>query len=275
MTDPAPVAIGRGNVRLATSCLDHESGGRWCAELSIEGSPEDRLVVSAQNFELESLQPLLPPQIQLEGVYQLSASFADLSGQPRGSLAVSGGSTQVSIELSETETFTTVLEDLIVGATLAEGELDLSASVMSRETGRLNLTTRIDDVGAEDSPITGRLNLLWPDLSFLSVMMPEIGQVGGVLTADLGVAGTVNEPQLQGSARWSDGQIAVPEWGLLVERIQADAQSGDGTELEFRASGWVGDGELKLEGTTELRSPRGLAHRPHAARRFDSSAAAA
>ena len=44
-------------------------------------------------------------------------------------------------------------------------------------------------------------------------MVPEIGQVQGALTAELEVAGTVNEPQLQGSTRWSDGQIACRSGG--------------------------------------------------------------
>jgi translocation and assembly module TamB len=252
LADPAAVVLGRSGVVLETSCLQHESGGLWCAELALEGKPEDRLVLSAQNFELQSLAPLLPPQLELHGVYQLSASIADLSREPRGSLAISGGSTEVSVAFSERQAFTTVLEDLIVGATLANDALDLKASVMGRNKGRFDLTTRIDDVRAGDSAITGNLSLLWPDLGFLSLVTPEIGQVGGALSAELQVAGTVNEPQLEGNAHWSDGQFAVPEWGLVVARIEADATSRDGTALSFDANGWVGDSELRLSGTTTL-----------------------
>jgi translocation and assembly module TamB len=252
LTGPAAAAIGRDIVALDTSCLLHQSGGQWCAEVRIEGVPEDRLVISAQNFQLASLQPLLPPQLSLRGVYQLSASFSDLTGEPRGALVVSGASTPVSVGFSDQQVFETVLEDLTVGATLIAGQFDLQASVMSRATGELRIQTRIDDVRAQDSPISGTLNASWSDLGFLSLVSPDVGDIRGSLEADLRVVGTVSEPHLQGSARWDAGQVAVPEWGLVIDRIQADASSPDGRRLQFSASGWVEDAELRLEGATEL-----------------------
>jgi translocation and assembly module TamB len=44
----------------------------------------------------------------------------------------------------------------------------------------------------------------------------------------------------------------VPAWGLVVERVAANATSRDGRALEFAASGDVGDGKLTLSGTTAL-----------------------
>jgi translocation and assembly module TamB len=186
------------------------------------------------------------------GVYQLSASFADLSTAPRGALAISGGSTALRVDFNDAQSFETVLEDVIVGATLTDGELDLTASVTSRESGRLSLQTRIDDVRAEDSAIGGDLSVYWPDVGFLSLLSPDIARVTGAIDADVRIDGTVDRPALQGNARWSNGRVTVPAWGLVIDRIEADAASADASELEFRATGWVDDAELTVTGTTEL-----------------------
>jgi translocation and assembly module TamB len=146
-----------------------------------------------------------------------------------------------------------VLEGLTIGATLAAGELEIAASVRSREgDGRVSFETRIADVRAEDSPISGRLDVFWGDLGFLSLVTPDVGEIAGTVEADLLIAGTVAEPEVQGGARWNDGRVAVPQWGLTIERIAAQADSRDGSALGFRASGWVDDDELVLTGSTTL-----------------------
>ncbi len=66
LESPTAVALGRGFATLANSCLLHVSNARWCTELDLRGKPEDRLVVSGQNFDLASLGPLLPPTRAVE-----------------------------------------------------------------------------------------------------------------------------------------------------------------------------------------------------------------
>jgi translocation and assembly module TamB len=158
----------------------------------------------------------------------------------------------LNVAFSSRQAFATELEDLTVGATLLDGRLELLASVTSRENGRVTLDTRIEDIRTGDSAIAGNLNVFWPDLGFLALLSPDIGDVSGKLDASLQVAGTVNDPQLQGRASWQEGQVAVPAWGLVIGRIDAEATSSDGSELDYRASGWVGDSELRVDGTTEL-----------------------
>jgi translocation and assembly module TamB len=254
---PARASAGRAGLTLETSCLLHESGARWCAALTLERGRNDRLVFSAQNVGLKTLGPLLPPQLSVDGIYQLSASFDGLSTEPRGAAVLTGGTTHVGVAFGAQQAFATDLTDFRATATLQAGRLELDASVASTNGGSSRVNARIDDVRARDSTIAGSVAVQWPDLGFLALLSPELGQVAGSLDAGLTIRGTVAEPAVDGRAAWSNGRVAVPEWGLVVEGIEATATSTEGRALALDATGKVGDGTLKLTGTTALDPARG------------------
>lgn len=252
LEQPAAVTLAPARATLAPSCLVHESGALWCAELALTGQPDDKLVVSAQNFELATLAPLLPRELALNGVYQLSASLFDLTGSPRGALSVTGGPTLASVAFGAAQAFPLRLDEVTAGGTLSDGRLELSAMVQSGEAGRVTLGARVDDVGAADSTIGGRISVHWPDLAFLALLSPALGDVAGTVDVDLTIGGTVEEPSVDGRAAWNDGRISVPAWGLVIEQVSANATSPDGRALAFQATGKAGDGTLELTGSTAL-----------------------
>jgi translocation and assembly module TamB len=253
----ARASAGQAGVTLETSCLLHESGARWCAALTLERGADDRFVFSAQNFDVKTLGPLLPPQLAIDGVYQLSASFFDLATEPRGAAVLTGGTTHVEVGFGRQQAFATDLTDFRAIATLEGGLLELDASVGSTTAGSARVTARIDDVRVRDSTIAGSVAVQWPDLGFLALLSPELGQVAGSLDGTLTIGGTVDAPTVDGRAALSEGRVSVPEWGLVVDGIEATATSTDGRALAFDASGKAGEGELKLTGTTALEPSRG------------------
>ena len=254
---PAAIRIGRGFVSAATSCLLHASSARWCAELEVNGRPEDRLVVSGQNFDLAALRPVLPAELELGGVYQLSGALFDLMGEPRGAVALTGGTTRARVAFGSEQAFATELERVQAGVTLNEGRLELGATVRSVGGGSADLEAAIADVRARDSPIAGELRVEWPDLGFLALLSPELGDVAGALAVDLTAAGTVDEPTVDGRVELTNGRVAVPRWGLVVDGIVATAASDDGRSLAIDATGRAGDGVLALTGTTRLEPALG------------------
>jgi translocation and assembly module TamB len=252
LEEAATLTFGTGGVTLANSCLQHESGALWCSELDILGRPDDRLVVSAQNFDLATLQPLLPPALTLDGTYQLSASLFDVTGNPRGALGVSGSRTRARVAYGDAQAYATELDNVQAGVTLTDGRLELAARLRSTAAGSAEVEAVIADVRAQNSSIAGALRVTWPDLSFLTLLSSELEQVGGTIEIDLDIAGTVDQPTVDGRASWNDGSVAVPEWGFVVENIQGMATSDDGRALDFDASGQAGDGMLTLTGRTAL-----------------------
>jgi translocation and assembly module TamB len=252
LTEPAAVTLGSNEAALGTTCLEHPSGGRWCAALDVRGRQSDRLVLAAQNFELRTLRPLLPPALALEGVYQLSASLFDVTGNPRGALVLTGERTRVSATTGVQQTYATELDELRAGVTLNDGRLELLAALRSGDAGKVDLTAGVRDVRMRDSAITGTLAAAWPDVGFLTLLAPELGQLGGAMTGQLTIGGSVEEPEVDGSLGWQGGRVAVPQWGLVIDGIEANAASRGGRALNFDAKGRVGDGEVTLTGDTSL-----------------------
>lgn len=249
---PAPLRLRAGGVGLDTSCLA-QNRTRLCAELRLEGEPEDSLVVSAQNFELGALRPFLPPGMTLDGVYQLSASFTGLARAPRGSMSVVGGTTRATAALSaEEEPLALTLEDLVLTAELTDWQLAVASRVNAEQGAVIDLRARMDDVRRTDSPIAGTLAASLPDLGFAAVFSPDVERVGGRASVELEIGGTAAEPAVDGRAELASGEISVPEWGLLVTGIEAQAVSADGRELRFAATGEVDDREVAISGRTEL-----------------------
>lgn len=252
LADPAPLRLGAGTVALETSCLA-QGRTRLCAELRLEGAAEDSLVVAAQNFELGALRPFLPPEVELDGIYQLSASFADLRRAPRGSLSVVGGTTRASAALdADRAPLTLTLDDLVLTAELADWRLAVRSVVHAEEGAIVDLRAEMADIRRTDSPIDGELEASIPDLAFAAVLSPDVDRVAGRASVELEIGGTAADPELDGRAELVGGEIAVPEWGLQVTGIEARAESADGRALEFVATGLVEDRTVEVRGQVEL-----------------------
>ncbi len=249
---PAELGFSAGFVTVANSCLVHASRARWCSELDLRGDPSDSLVVSGQNFDLATLRPVLPPELELGGVYQLSGSLFDLTGNPRGALALTGGTTVARVAFNAEQTFATQLDLVQAAMTLTDGRLALTAAVRRSAGGSADVNAEIADVRTRDSRVSGTMRAEWPDVGFLALLSPDLEQIAGAVAVDLDIGGTVAEPTLDGRAAFSNGRVAVPRWGLVVEGIEATASSSQGRSLALDATGRAGDGVLTLTGTTQL-----------------------
>ncbi len=80
----------------------------------------------------------------------------------------------------------------------------------------------------------------WPDLGGLVLLTPDLGRVAGTLDIGLKIGGTLASPRVEGRAAWTDGQVGVPAWGLVVEGIEANATTADGSTLQYQATGHAG-----------------------------------
>jgi translocation and assembly module TamB len=249
---PAALTLGAGRVTLANGCLVHVSQARVCSEVDLQGRREDRLVVSAQNFELATLRPVLPPVLAAEGVYQLSASLIDVLGDPQGALAITGGMTHVRVETGEAQTFAAELHDVRAGVTLEAGKLELTAGFASEGGGSAAVNASIANLRARDSVVDGSVRFEWPDLGFLALLSPNLERVAGQVAVDVTLGGTVAEPTVDGRGTLLDGSVGLPRWGLVVDGIEATATSADGRTLDFAATGRVDESLLTLSGETVL-----------------------
>jgi len=246
-----PFAIGPERIAITHACLGLESSG-VCLDWQRESGVPDRLELSADAFELAALNPLLPSAVSLSGRLTLAARLDADGDRPTGSLSASGQTIGIGVAVSETESMTTVLQSVAVESTLDGFGLSVRADVASRADGRASLNMTTADLRDPDAPISGRFDIEWPDLAALSLLSPDIGEVGGTLSLSVDLSGTAVAPRMAGTAELGDGHVAVPEWGVLVDGISGRAVSPDGSTLEFEGRGFIEDREVQASGVTRL-----------------------
>jgi translocation and assembly module TamB len=251
LLEPAELLLAAGRANLAPMCLA-QAAARVCAEAVLLGGTDDRVEVTAHAFDLRALAPILPPELEVAGVYEAAFSISDFGAAPTGAFSLTGGPTTITMALAGREPFTVGLTATSVSAMLADAALDVDGTMLGAEGARASLQAHIGNLAGSDQDLDGRLDVAWPDLGFLGVLTPDVGEVGGRLTIGLSAGGTLDQPQLQGRAELDGGRVTVPRWGLTVDSIEANARSVDGTLLEFLATGEIGDGEVDIRGTTEL-----------------------
>lgn len=251
---PVGLVVGPGRVELDDACLVHADSA-LCGGLRY-GGDADQLNLRAADFELAVLNPLLPPTLSLAGRVSLDAALDSPTSRPTGTLTARGGEIDISLAMSEADVVTTTLGSVSVDAALDGYGLDVEAGIASLASGHADLALHTDDLRNPDAAIGGRLSANWPDLAALALLSPAIGQVGGTLSVAIDVGGTAASPEVSGNATVDGGSVAIPEWGIRVDRIDATAQSAGGgslgRSLDFSGSGFLEDQEIRISGMTEL-----------------------
>lgn len=260
LPEASRLELGSERIGIPTTCLI-QSEARVCFSLNLGGDSGDRLRVDATDFDLQALAPLLPDGVSLQGVYRLSLNLENLRASPVGTLSVDGGRTVVRAALGSggaaQDTVDTVIDTVGVDANIQDWRMRLNARLRGREAGDLRLTTDVEDVRREDSPVSADLSVSWPDLGIFSLLSPDIGEVGGTLKMNFMMGGTLNDPQVRADAAWNGGSVQAPRWGFEIDDIEATATSPDGSTIRYDATGRAGDGTLALRGTTRLSAQAG------------------
>ncbi len=248
---PAALVLGRDRFRLEPVCLSQASAS-LCANVLLEGDDGDRLQLSAASVDARLLSPFLPQGFVVEGIYNASLNLTGRGDTLQGELSVLSDVTSFDITLSGQPVFASSIEGVNVDAVLSENALRLRAGFIGSDTGVVNIRLDADDVRAPDPLVDMQIDVLWPDLSFLALLSPDVTDVAGTLSVQLAASGRADSPDVTGRAELSGGALGVPALGLMVSDITASALSADGSTLSFDATGLIGDREVSVNGTTEL-----------------------
>jgi translocation and assembly module TamB len=249
LDQPTAVSFGTDSISVARGCLQQITTS-LCVEAEI-GNDDERMQLALESFELSALQFLLGDIVTVDGTYDLEIGLTGPLDRPTGSLSITGASTLFSVNDSETP-LAIPIDRVEIEATLNEQQFAFSGSVVASADARVDFGGTVEEIYADDPAIALELDGSWDDLSFLSLLSPDIGQVSGAATLSLAVDGSFDSPAVNGEARWIDGQIAVPQWGLVVDDVNLVVSTPDDRHLAYALTAVSGDGRLELEGTTEL-----------------------
>lgn len=256
---PASFAVTDGNMRLDEACLGPATGGALCAQANW---PREGLTVRGDALPLALVQPWLPPtsgrRIYLRGDVNLDARI-----RPRGSAfegTVEVRSTEGGIRLGDNARGELVRYDQFsIKVDMAPSRIEGYLGTGFQGNGFVD--ARFQTGWDADAPLTGELYLNMARLYWIELFSPDIVRPTGLIEGHVSLRGTRSQPSLGGEANLSNFKGEFPALGLSLEegkgsfvaqpdgsaRINAQANSGQGTLLVDGGLSWFGDAQpLKL-----------------------------
>ncbi len=255
-------SLGAQAQRLQAMCLV-QTPSRVCADFEAGGEGGWESDVQVSDFALETLQPLLTRVTRLSGRLQLEARVkgetsgriaADLKASlPEGSLSFDAQGAEQQIDFSRAE----------VTARLDDQGAQARATLPLKDLGgfETNLTLpgfQLPDTPWESQALQGKIKGRIDNLSLVSLLLPRLQNSHGVLQADLGLAGTLGNPRLQGGARLEEGSVDIPELGVGLRDIALKIEAPELDRLQVTGQLRSGKGQLSLKGSTRLDAAQGF-----------------
>src|SRR5262249_46086449 len=96
-------------------------------------------------------------------------------------------------------------------------------------------------------PLTGDIRARAADASILPIVFTEIDNAAGLLTANIGLKGTLAAPEISGRIELSNGEFDSFRVNLALRRLNLVADLTN-NGLDFHGSGTAGDGQLQVGG---------------------------
>jgi translocation and assembly module TamB len=249
LDEPTPISLSSESISVERGCL-RQAATSLCIDAAIGGSDE-RLRLALASFDLSALQFLLDDWVTVAGTYDVEVGLTGPFDRPTGTLELTGASTLISV--TETEAPLDIPIDRVeIEASLSEQQFAFTGRVRAAADARFDFEGTVNEIYADDPEIALQLDASWPELGFLSLLSPDVGRVSGTASLALAVDGTFSSPEVNGEARWSDGEVAVPQWGLIVDNVNLAVSTPTNRQLQYQLTGDSGEGQLTLQGTTEL-----------------------
>jgi translocation and assembly module TamB len=254
-----PVAVDAGAERVAVeqACWRRrQTSAQVCAAGNWGGTQGWEASARITALSLSLLEPWLPSPAELDGF--LNGNFTGSGDneriQARLSMTPSPGT--VSYRPEGEQPITIDYRDVELQALLEQGTLTADLGAVLVEQGRMRATVRLSPVRPGkplgSSHLQGNIKGMLHDLSLVSVLAPSIKNVGGHVSVDFQLAGTVDAPQVIGKAEYDDGSLALTPAAIELRDIHFEAVSQGGDGLRLQGSAESGPGSLSLRGKVGL-----------------------
>lgn len=112
------------------------------------------------------------------------------------------------------------------------------------------------------APMKGSLELQLSDLSPVSAFTEQMIQVGGTLSGRFSLAGSLDEPLIDGSMALSNGRADIPALGITLAPLQLTIR-GDRRRLSLFAVADSGQGRLQADALFHPETDAAAAHTLH------------
>jgi len=253
LEQPLPLALSRERFSAAGACLietgahpgrlclsEFESGEVGQVAIGIEQVPMDLLLMPFNlGFTLTS-----PLSGEIEAAWLANTGLERLAGH----LQIDRGQLQPLSEDDNLLDVESIRLDLRPGPDDLRVTLDALLEGSSQLSGQARIA-ELNDPGSARIDAQARLNL--PDVGVFLRLVPELDQLGGRLSGEIGARGALLRPTLTGQLRLDDGLAVHAPLALRMEDVVLTLEASE-EHASLRKSMRGGDGTLAFAGDLEL-----------------------
>ncbi|HMM45961.1 MAG TPA: translocation/assembly module TamB domain-containing protein [Candidatus Macondimonas sp.] len=262
LDQPAAVEVGRQQAALSGLCL-RQAGQSLCADG--QWRPESLAArLQLTDLDLAPWQRFLGPDWRLVGRVGGTVEAQGTAGRITGTIAAQADDVlierQSPIAGLPPDRFLTLEAIRLSGEATPRG---LTARLSGRPgtAGRLEAGFAIPSYDGRwqrlaDLPAEGRVQLETDELAPLALLVTQLDQPRGRLSADLAWRGPWQAPEFSGAARLTEGAVDVPVAGLQLRKIGLEATPIGGDRLRLSGALDSGNATLSLDGQFGLQQGR-------------------
>ncbi|USE36955.1 translocation/assembly module TamB domain-containing protein [Endozoicomonas sp. SCSIO W0465] len=237
-------------VKLADQCWLAKPA-RLCIDASTFSANRGTTRFQLSDFNLSNLKPLLPGNLDWQAVLSASGdiqwdSKRD-SGHPMAHIQIQTTPGEVTGDSDNPvslkyQTLATIIK-------LNKDDLQAALDFDSKQLGIAHINLAIDNLQS-DQTLSGQARLQAMHLNVLQPLIPDIGNIAGILSADTRMGGTLKAPLLFGNLTLRDGRLTAKQEMVTVSNLITELNM-DGNKGKVSGSMKVGDGKLDLSGNLD------------------------
>ncbi|MGD8175810.1 translocation/assembly module TamB domain-containing protein [Marinimicrobium sp. ARAG 43.8] len=262
LESPAPLVLSAEELVLRSLCLspwarwqlrdgqrpDRPADGRICLDGQWQPQGGGSAVAQIQGLPLRLAQRWLQDTVTLEGTLEgRLEALLPAQGDANASLHLStrDGALRYQFGEEDAEVFQWEATELTASW---QGQ-NVQADLLSDwgDVGRVQANV---GMVLDTQSLSGEIHAELDSLQPVEALVPQVREVGGVLNADLTLAGTVPQPEVSGQVTLREGTAKLPEFGLHLEALTFEAQARP-EHVDLSAAVTSGDGTLQLEGAID------------------------
>ena len=248
---PARYGIGQGRIALEPLCIGNGDGSGGCLAFEQQQPGVFDVSLNVPRFGFETLNPLLPDLLVMNGFVSADAKFRGQGAVLTGSARVEVPTGEIEIALPDTKdklVFSATRLDMRAAASGIDVTLALPIQEAGRVDGKVSLPGFSLDGGGDGQAVRGAVAIRLDNLARISNLFPDISDMTGAIEGDIDLGGTLAKPDIRGQLAVRDVGLLVPLIGLELSQANLTLVSRDGADLSIDGGALVGGGQLNING---------------------------
>lgn len=230
------------NFELASTCVTESAliGKTGVVNFAVNG------------LDLQAIKEITPPNIKINGKLQ-SNGIVQWGENLEPSINIESEITDADIKLFDQdlkENFYAALERVNITTKTANRIIYTNISAGAEKLGTIETVFSIDTKN-KPYPLTGLVNISDSQLSLFKKLIPKVQILEGTLSAEAAMGGTLSTPEIDGTIKIADGEIASSLMPLDLDNINLELLVNN-RNAEISGTAKTSGQELQLQGTGHL-----------------------